>query len=83
MDADVEDRTTHGRAIRHVVDVGWQSCGQVGIFHVAMVENGILSRGLINGRHVSPWHWFKIYVVGQIRPHDLQAGEKLWEGPPN
>jgi hypothetical protein len=27
--------------------------------------------------------WFKIYVVGWIRPRDLRAGVKLWEGPPN
>jgi hypothetical protein len=48
-----------------------------------MVVNGMLTRGPINGRHVSPWRWFKIYVVGRIRPRDLRAGEKLWEGPPN
>jgi len=36
-----------------------------------------------NGRHASPGQWFKIYVVGRIRPHDLCEGVKIWEGPPN
>jgi hypothetical protein len=47
------------------------------------MENGMVTRGPINGRHVSPGQWFKIYVVGRIRPRDLRAGVKLWEGPPN
>jgi hypothetical protein len=47
------------------------------------VANGMATRGPINGRHVSPKHWFKIYVVGRIQPRDLWAGVKPWEGSPN
>jgi hypothetical protein len=37
------------------------------------VVNGMVTRGPINGRHVSPGKWFKTYVVGRTQPHDLRA----------
>jgi hypothetical protein len=43
----------------------------------------MLTRGPLSGRHMSPWHWFKIYVVGRIQPRDLQERVILWEGSPN
>jgi hypothetical protein len=47
------------------------------------VANGMATCGPINGRHMSPWLWFKIYVVSRTQPHDLRVGEEPWEGPPN
>ena len=72
-----QGRTTHGRCWLGVV---WMSCCMT---HGFFVANEMATRGPINGHHVSPGQWFKIYVVGRIRPRDLRVGVKLWEGPPN
>jgi hypothetical protein len=84
------NRTTRGRVVQHVAGpydmwqvwlaVVWTSwCMTCGL----SVANGMATRGPINGRHVSPKNWFKIYVVGRIRPRDLREGVNPWEGPPN
>jgi hypothetical protein len=72
-----QGRTTRGRCWLAVMWMSWRMTR--GLF----VVNGMSTRGPINGCHVSPGQWFKIYVVGRIRPRDLWEGVKLWEGPPN
>jgi len=73
-----QDRTTHG--IHWLTDVDewycdmWQeTIGTVGMWHGLFAVNEMVTRGPINGRHVSHVYWFKIYG-------------SLWEsnlGPPH
>jgi hypothetical protein len=51
-----------------------------GILRGMFAMNGMVTRGPINGRHVSHTCWFKIYAFSRTRPRDLQAGEEPWEG---
>jgi hypothetical protein len=50
---------------------------------MSLMVNEMLTRGPLSGCHVSPWRWLKTYAVGYIRPRDLWAGVKTWEGQPN
>ena len=50
--------------------------------HGILVANSMVTRGPINGYHVSPEQWFKIFAIDRTQPRDLWAGEETWEGPP-
>jgi hypothetical protein len=84
MDADVvesydtwQGHMKHGRCWLAVVWMSWH------MTRVLFVANGMVTRGPINGHHVSPKQWFKTLVVGRTRPRDLRVGEEPWEGLPN
>jgi hypothetical protein len=74
MDADVagpydtwQGRMTCGRCWLAVVWMNWH------LTHGMFVANGMVTRGPINDRHVSPGQWFKTYVVDGTQPRNLWA----------
>jgi hypothetical protein len=48
-----------GRAIRHMAGVGWQLWTNWHMTRGMFVANGMVTRGPINGRHVSPGNGLK------------------------
>jgi hypothetical protein len=68
--------------VQHMAFIGWQMWMNEHWTRGILVANSMVTRGPINGRHVSPGRWFKIFAIGRTRPRDLQAGEETWEGPP-
>jgi hypothetical protein len=61
---------TRGRCWLAVVWTNW--CSTCGMF----AANGMVTRGPINGRHVSPGQWYTTLVVDRDRPHDLRGKGK-------
>jgi hypothetical protein len=44
--------------------------------------NGMTTRGLVNGHHVSYIHWFKIMSLARVDPVTSGQGGETWEEPP-
>jgi hypothetical protein len=65
-----QGRMTHGRCRLVVMWMNWHPT------HGMFVANGMVTRGPINGHHVSPGQWFKTYVVGRTQPRDLRGKGK-------
>jgi hypothetical protein len=44
--------------------------------------NGMMTRGPVNGHHVSYIYWFKIMSLAEVDPATSGQGGKTWQEPP-